>query len=331
MDVASKQLLVINMHKGLYQYHRLSYGVFSALAIFQSVMDQILQGVEGVVCFLDDILITTEKHLCILDKVLTQLKHYGLQFKLAECKTVHYLRHVVDAEGIYPTNEKVVAIIAAPRPRNEGELRSFLGLLDYYGRFLANLSTTLQPLHKLLQKGKSKDCEEAFQKCKHQLLDSHVLAHYDTHKPLHLACDAYYGVGAVISHVMANGEECPITFASWTLISSERGYVQIEKETLAIIFGVKKFHKYLYGCKFTLITDHKPLMEILGPKVVVPTLAALRMQRWALMLLAYNYEIKYCKSADHTNADTLSRLPRQVIEPDRVSQISATSSMRKNY
>lgn len=219
-----------------------------------------------------------------------------------------------DAQGLHPTASKVEAIVNAPAPQNVTELRSFLGLLNYYGKFVANLSTILHPLYQLLQADTpwkwSSQCEDAFKGCKQRLLNSKCLAHYDPEKPLRLACDASpYGVGAVISHVLPSGKEQPIAFASRTLSSSERNYAQIEKEALSIIFGVKKFHKYLYGRKFVLLTDHKPLLTILGPKSAVPTLAALRMQRWALILLAYDYEILYRKSSDHANADALSRLP----------------------
>ena len=111
---------------------------------------------------------------------------------------------------------------------------------------------------------------------------------------------------------MKNGEEKP--FASHTLTASERNYSQIEKEALSIVLGLKRFHSYLYGRRFTLLTDHQPLVTILEPKTGVPPLAAARMQRWSLMLAAYQYEIEYRKSAEHANADALSRLVQASLE-----------------
>ena len=114
-------------------------------------------------------------------------------------------------------------------------------------------------------------CEEAFQESKKLLLESQWLVHYDPRKPLKLATDASaYGLGAVISHILEDGSERPIAFASRTLSSSEKNYSQLHKEALAIIFGVKKFHQYLYGCKFTLETDHQPLVNSVGRLSYLP-------------------------------------------------------------
>ena len=141
-------------------------------------------------------------------------------------------------------------------------------------------------------------------------MSSSVLAHYDPSRPLRLAADASaYGIGAVISHVMPDGEEHPVAFASRSLQNSERNYAQLEKEALALVFGIKKFHQYLYGRKFTLVTDHKPLLAILGPKKEIPSLTAARLQRWAILLSAYNYTLEFKPTALHGNADGLSRLP----------------------
>ena len=125
-----------------------------------------------------------------------------------------------------------------------------------------------------------------------------------------MACDTLsYGVGAVIAHVMPDGSEKPVAYASRTLSKSGKNYAYIVKEALAIIFGIKKFHRYIYGRKLPLITDHKPLTTILSPKASLPALAAARLQRWAIILSAYCYAIEFRSTQEHSNADELSRLP----------------------
>ena len=135
------------------------------------------------------------------------------------------------------------------------------------------MATTLHPLHDLLQKDRPRKwteaCETAFVNNKKQLQDSPLLVHYDLKKSLRLACGVSpYGAGAVLSHVMENGEEKPTASASRTLTASEHNYSQIEKEALSIVFGVKKFHSYLYGRRFTLLTDHRRWSQFLGQRLV---------------------------------------------------------------
>ena len=155
----------------------------------------------------------------------------------------------------------------------------------------------------------SQECELSFQKLKDQLSSDQVLAHYDSTLPVHLACDvSQYGVGAVISHLMPDGMECPIAHGSRTLTKAERNYAQIEREAAAIIFGIKKFHSYIYGRKFTLITAHKLLTTIFSPKSSLPALAAARLQRWAIILSTYQYDVEFRPTDKHANADGLSRL-----------------------
>ena len=319
----AKKYVVVNTHKGLYQYNHLPYGISSAPGIFQRTMECLLQGIPKVVVYLDDILVTgrtQEEHQANLREVLERLQKAGLRLKKEKCefmaKSVQYLGHIIDAEGLHPVSDKIVAIQQAPPPKNVSELKSYLGLLAYYGKFLPQLATKLAPLYALLGAATSwkwtKKEATAFKESKELLLSSQVLVHFDSTQELVLACDASpYGIGAVLAHRFSDGTEKPIGFASRTLSKAEQKYSQLEKEGLACVFGVKRFHSYLYGHSFTLITDHKPLLGLLGELKSIPVQASARIQRWALTLTAYEYTFSYRASEKHTNADAMSRLPLQ--------------------
>ena len=315
----SKKYLVVNTHKGLYVYHRLSYGVSTAPNLFQKIMDQVLQGLPGVVCYLDDILIASQPadHMTRVMQVLERLRLHGIQVKKSKCafmtNSVTYLGHVISADGIRPTSDKVKAIRELKQPNDVHQLRVLLGLVNYYAKFIPNQATLLSPWYKLLQQNTkfnwNKECEKVLNQVKEKLTSDRLLVHYDPHKQITLACDASpVGVGCVLSHVI-NGQERPIAYASRSLTASEKNYCQLEREGLAIVYGLVKFHKYIYGRKFTIITDNKPISKILGPKEGIPSLAAARLQRWSMILMAHQYELQFRSSQQHGNCDGLSRFP----------------------
>ena len=201
LEEASTPLVTVNTHQGLYRYKRLPFGVASAPSIFQKLMDTVLQGIPGVICYIDDILVssTDEKsHLETLGEVFTRLQKHGFRLKEDKCvfmmPTVHYLGHQIDATGIHTAPEKVEAIVKAPPPKNLSELRSFLGLVNYYGKFISQLSTILHPLNSLLKSEAkwewSVDCSHAFERVKKELSSTRVLSHYDPKLHLILATDA---------------------------------------------------------------------------------------------------------------------------------------------
>lgn len=321
LDKDSQAYVTINTHQGLFAYKRLPFGVASAPGIFQRVMECLLKGIPGVTVYLDDVLITgpTEaKHLTALREVLRRMSRAGLRLRRDKCtflaSSVVYLGHQIDAEGLHPVSEKVQAIQDAPTPRDVTELKAYLGLLTYYNRFLPNLATLLAPIYTLLRRDQpwkwTTAHEEAFVKSKELMLKSQLLVHFDPTQEIVLACDASaYGIGGVLSHRMPDGQERPVGFVSRTLNKAERNYSQIEKEGLACVFAVRRFHDYVYGHAFTLQTDHKPLLSLFNEKKGVPPQASGRIQRWALKLAAYQYTMSCRSTTSHANADALSRLP----------------------
>lgn len=316
----SQPYLTVNTHIGLFAFKRLPNGIHSGPAIFQRIMDNLLSDIPKAVCRLDDILVAGtdhEDHLRTLSLVLERLLTAGFRLNKTKCKflqpSVVYLGHKIDGEGLHPTEDKLTAIRDAPRPKDVTALKSFLGLLMFYSRFMPHHSTVLAPLHSLLKKDTpwkwSKVEEDTFVAAKQLILDSQTLVHYDDMRPLFLSCDASsYGAGAVLSHQI-DGQFRPVAFASCTLTQAQRNYSQLEKEAFSIIFGLKRFRQYLYGRSFTILTDHRPLLTLLGPHHPVPAHAAARLQRWALILASYDYKIEYRSTTAHADADSMSRLP----------------------
>lgn len=317
----TSHILTINTHKGLFRCKRLMYGVSAAPATWQRYIESILSDIPNICVVHDDIIVTAktdEKHLEILNMIFDRFKTHGLHLNIDKCKffqnEVTYLGHKINAKGISKTSDKIKAVLNFVAPTNVKEVKSFLGLVSFYGRFFPNLSTMAHPLYNLTKSSVpfvwSQKCEDSFQGIKREIVSDRVLVHYSPDLPLVLSVDASpVGLGGVLSHIMQDGSERPIAFASRTLTLSETRYSQIDKEALAIKWGVQKFFHFLYGRKFTLLTDHQPLVHIFGTRNKLPVLRATRLLHYALFLQLFQFDIKYRKSELHGNADCLSRLP----------------------
>ncbi|XP_031332218.1 uncharacterized protein K02A2.6-like [Photinus pyralis] len=324
---AAKAQAVIT-HRGLFKVNRLQFGVNVAPQLFQKFINSRLAGIDGVFPYFDDILVCARDERQILDRlpeVLQRLQQDGLKLKRAKCvfnvQEIEFLGFRIDSEGIRPTQEKVKAIWATPEPTCKKELQAFLGLLNFYHTFLKGKADIVEPLHRLLDEDKPWEWtgihKIAFESVKSLVTSDSLLVHYNLELPLVMVCDASpWGVGIVLSHIMPGGVEAPIAFHSQTLSATQRNYAQLDREAFAIIAGIKKFHKYLYGREFTIITDHKPLLGLLGATKPTPERLSPRMLRWILFLANYQYELEYRPGAKIQHADALSRLPVSSIGAD---------------
>nr|CAD2158036.1 unnamed protein product [Meloidogyne enterolobii]CAD2205428.1 unnamed protein product [Meloidogyne enterolobii] len=343
LDEESKKLCAINTHRGLFQCQRLPFGVKSAPSIFQHLIDQLISGISGVFGYLDDIVIaskTFKDHTKTLKLLLKRIQDYGLKLQLEKCDFLQerllFLGHVVSPEGIKPDPGRSEAIRNMPAPHDKSTLRSFLGALTYYGRFIKKMREIRSPLDELLKKDIewkwTETHQKAFERAKEIMLSDLLLTHYDPKLPIIVAADASKdGIGATISHVFPDKTEKVIEHASCTLTAAQRNYSQIEKEALALVFAVQKFHRMLYGRKFTLQTDHKPLVAIFGSKNGIPINSASRLQRWALILTNYDFDIQYINTKSFGQADVLSRLIDEYPRPTEDILIANISTDTECY
>ena len=246
-------------------------------------------GLTGEQCliYLDDIVVfsnTFDEHLKRLNNVFLALRNAGLKLKPSKChfaqSKVHYLGHVVSAAGIAPDPAKITVAMSYPVPTDTKQLKQFLGLTNYYRRFVPNYSRIAEPLYKLLRKGSqflwNSNCQAAFTTLQQALITPPILVYLDFRQPFLLYTDASdFAMGAVLSQVQEDTERV-ICYWSHQFTKPERGYTTTEKEALAAVSAVKEFY---YGFSFKLITDHNPLTSLKGVKDMGG-----RLTRWMLFL-----------------------------------------------
>lgn len=314
LDDESADLCTFATPFGRYQFLRLPFGINCASEVFHSKMRQLLEDLDGVDNFIDDIIVwgkTRSEHDERLGMLLERARTINLKFNKAKCriglKEVTYLGHIFDANGMRPDDNKVRAIKEMPPPNDRKSLERFLGAVNYLSKFIPNYSQRAIPLTNLLKKENSWRWEhseqKAFAELKEAVGGADVLALYDVAAPALLSVDASRdALGAVL---LQGGR--PVEFASRTLTDAQRRYAQVEKELLAIVFACERFHQYIFGKEKVIVeSDHKPLESIFKkPLMSVPA----RLQRMMLRLQHYDLVVQYKPGKYMYIADTLSRAP----------------------
>lgn len=272
------------------QYKRMAMGLKGAPASFQFLMDKILSGLQGIELFvyMDDIVVyanSLKEHDEKMKRLFGRLKTAGLTLQPEKClflrKEVAYLGHIISEEGVKPDPKKTQAVSEFPRPKTRKNIKQFLGLVGYYRRFVPDFAKIAKPLSQLLKReirflwGDSQ--ERAFQTLKNILCTEPLLQYPKFDEPFLVTSDASdFAIGSVLSQGII-GRDLPIAYTSRVLTDAELNYSTTEKELLAIIYAVKQFRPYLYGRKFTLITDHRALVWL--DKLRDPTS---RLARWRI-------------------------------------------------
>ena len=311
-----KEKTAFSNHLGHFHYNTMPFGLKGAPSTFQRLMNTVLTGLQGIKCFvyLDDIVVhgdSLSTHNYKLKEILERLREHNLKLHPDKCeflrREVTYLGHIITEDGVKPDPKKVEKVQDFPKPKTTKELKGFLGLAGYYRRFIPQFSSIASPLHALLKKNVPYEWgakqQEAFERLKEILTTEPILQFPDFSQKFILTTDASNeALGCVLSQGQI-GKDLPIAYASRTLNKAEKSYSTIEKELLSIVHFVKYFRPYLYGRKFLIVTDHRPLTWIFNVKD-----PSSRLLRWRIKLEEYDYEVAYKRGKLNSNADALSRI-----------------------
>jgi hypothetical protein len=302
LAVDSRPLTTFITPFGRYWFNKLPFGISSAPEHFQRQMNKILEGLEGILCHLDDVLVfgsNQKQHDERLLAALKRIEEAGVTLNEAKCEInksqLKFLGHVINQQGISADPERTSAIEQMSIPTNRTELRRFLGMANQLGKFSHNLAELTTPLRELLSTKNvwiwGPNQEKAFARIKTELTKPTILSMYDLEADTIVSADASsHGLGAVL--LQKSGDIWkPVVYASRVLSDTESRYAQIEKEALAITWACEKFSCYLLGKTFTIQTDHKPLVSLLGSKNL-DALPQRVLQFW-MRMMKFQYNISH--------------------------------------
>ena len=316
LDDAAKELSIINTHKGLYCLNRLLMGMKNSSSIFQRAIEHILKGIPGVVVYQDDVMIVAESTPQLqkrLSAVHKRLKDHNVTINLDKCADctdeLRFLGFVFSGTGIRPDDSLLTKIRDMPRPETQKQLVSFLGLVNYYARFVQDFAETCVPLNevrnaKTQELSWNEDCERSFIALKEKLTSKPVLHPFSLSKRSTLTVDASCkSIGAVLSQ-----ENHPCIFISRKLTPAETNYSNIEREALAAVWACKRLKHFLVGKQFTLRSDHRPLIHIYGPNTSLRSEISPRLLKFSLKMMQFDFQIEHIPGKQNTIADSLSRM-----------------------
>jgi len=315
LDEHSKDLTTINTTKGLFRFRRLPFGVKTASAIFQRIIEKVCSGLKGIVVYQDDILVfgkdrteLNERSQKLLERLNKRNVQINWEKSIRFAESMSFLGHTISADGIKPDKRLVDKVLKISRPKTKKELNSFLGLVNFYSKLVPQFANICQPLHRVRKNSVpfywGKEQDNAFRDLKEILSSDLVVVPYDLRKEATITCDAS---DKAISGILSQ-EDKPVMYFSRVLTANEMRYSVIEKEALALIWMIKRSEKFLLGRHFTIKTDHRALQYIFNSQAELPKHASNRLQRWAIFLSGFDYSIHYVEGSSIPHVDALNRM-----------------------
>ena len=313
---SSQKYLTINTHMGRYAFRVLPFGLHSSPSAFQRLMNTVLRGIlwEYAIPFLDDVIVyskNAEQHLRHLEEIFKRLRNANLKLKPQKCSfglnQIQYLGHNIGVKGISPFQEKIRAVKEFKTPTTITQVKSFLGLANYYRKFIKDFSKLAKPLNDLTKKSKvfywDEPAQKSFMELKRRLVTAPVLTHADPKLPYRLTTDASRTSLGWVLEQKQDGRYKVICYGGKSLTSAQSNYGISDLEALAVITAVKDLDCYLRYQNFTILTDHQPLKYMLTNPSPPPG----RWSRWIALLSQYKFEVEYLKGSANRVADSLSR------------------------